>query len=483
MRFPLKRKTMVLIVLIAVILSGTSLFFSSHIITDIIDTHYRKVATDLAGTVSVAVDSGYADSLRRAISNIYETIPAEERIVDEEDPRFEAYLQNYSHLTESMGYKSLLNSLQLIYDKNSVYCIYLVYLEPETGDCVYMVDTDPEDPCPPGLIDPIDDNNAEALANPEAGFRASITDSEQYGSLVTAGSPVHDINGDVVCFAAVDISMDEVRAQQRRFVLTAALVQTILTIIMCVIGIILVNKLIVQPINLLSDASDRYCNGDSEESMREFEKLEIKTGDEIETLADSMKQMEHDINEHIATLTATMEELRQTREEVDKMDYMANRDALTGVRNKRAYDEEVRKINDDISRSNKRFGVVMIDLNYLKQTNDTYGHEAGNISIQKLCHLTCGIFAHSPVFRIGGDEFTVILRKRDYNNIESLAKLFDESIADLSSDNSLEPAERISAALGYALFDASKDSSFEDVFNRADEEMYARKKAMKSKNK
>ena len=482
MRFPLKRKTMVLIVLIAVVLSGASLFFSSNIITDIIDAHYRTAATELAGTVAVTVDSGYAASLRRAISNIYDTIPAEERIVDEADPGYEAYLQNYSHLTESMGYKSLLGSLQRIHDQNNVFCIYLVYIDPRTEDCIYMVDTDPEDPCPPGLIDPIDDNNAEALVNPEEGIKASITDSPQYGSLVTAGFPVHDINGNVVCFAGVDISMDEVRAQQRRFIFIAALVQTVLTIIMCVIGIILVNRLIVQPINLLSDASDRYCNGDSEESMREFEKLEIKTGDEIETLADSMKQMEHDINEHIATLTATMEELRQTREEADRMDYMANRDALTGVRNKRAYDEEVQKINDDISRGNKRFGVVMIDLNYLKRTNDTYGHEAGNISIQKLCHLVCGIFSHSPVFRIGGDEFTVILRKRDYNNIESLAKLFDESIADLSSDSSLEPAERISAALGYALFDASKDSSFEDVFNRADEEMYIRKKAMKFNN-
>lgn len=122
---------------------------------------------------------------------------------------------------------------------------------------------------------------------------------------------------------------------------------------------------------------------------------------------------------------------------------------------------------------------LSLDLNYLKRTNDIYGHDAGNVAIRKLCHLICAVFVHSPVFRIGGDEFTVILKGRDYHDIEKLAASFNKKIQGLYTDEALDPAERISAALGYALFDSTKDNGVDDVFKRADEAMYARKKAMK----
>ena len=55
-----------------------------------------------------------------------------------------------------------------------------------------------------------------------------------------------------------------------------------------------------------------------------------------------------------------------------------------------------------------------IDLNNLKTINDTYGHDKGNIAIMKLANMICEVFSKSPVFRIGGDEFAVILFKKDY---------------------------------------------------------------------
>ena len=90
----------------------------------------------------------------------------------------------------------------------------------------------------------------------------------------------------------------------------------------------------------------------------------------------------------------------------------------------------------------------MIDLNFLKVINDTYGHECGNAAIKRLCKLVCKIFAHSPVFRIGGDEFAVILRGSDYENIEKLVAEFNESTEIMEADDSLQPWEKISAALG-----------------------------------
>lgn len=124
----------------------------------------------------------------------------------------------------------------------------------------------------------------------------------------------------------------------------------------------------------------------------------------------------------------------------------------------------------------------MIDLNDLKKTNDLYGHDCGNVSLRLLSNTICAVFAHSPVFRIGGDEFTVILKGRDYNEIEILAMEFHARMEAFASPDAsgLEPWERISAAMGYALFDPAVDKGTADVFRRADEQMYFNKRQMKA---
>ena len=57
-----------------------------------------------------------------------------------------------------------------------------------------------------------------------------------------------------------------------------------------------------------------------------------------------------------------------------------------------------------------KFALVECDINGLKGINDTYGHEIGDVYIVNSCRGICSVFKHSPVFRIGGDEFVVILQ-------------------------------------------------------------------------
>ena len=97
--------------------------------------------------------------------------------------------------------------------------------------------------------------------------------------------------------------------------------------------------------------------------------------------------------------------------------------------------------------------------------------------------LVCEIFEHSPVFRIGGDEFIVILKNRDYRNVDSLIADFNKNLEDVQKDDTLQPWEQISAAIGYAKFDKKIDSTVDDVFKRADKAMYERKVAMKAERK
>lgn len=81
-----------------------------------------------------------------------------------------------------------------------------------------------------------------------------------------------------------------------------------------------------------------------------------------------------------------------------------------------------------------------------------------------------------PCFRIGGDEFVIILENEDYGQIDELIKKFNSVIEGAKGD----PWEKISAAIGYALYNPEIDDCVENVFNRADKAMYIRKSEMKA---
>ena len=162
------------------------------------------------------------------------------------------------------------------------------------------------------------------------------------------------------------------------------------------------------------------------------------------------------------------------------MDMVAYQDALTHVKNKAWYDKTKERVDQEIITGRARFGLVMVDLNNLKKVNDTYGHEHGNDYISGACHIICVIFEHSPVFRIGGDEFVVLLENGDFDHRHVLMQRMAEEFEKSSSDESREPWERYSAAYGMTTFDDSEDISMDDVFKRADKLMYQHKLETKS---
>lgn len=163
-----------------------------------------------------------------------------------------------------------------------------------------------------------------------------------------------------------------------------------------------------------------------------------------------------------------------------RLEQSAFKDELTGIRNNTAYSREVLRLNREIEEGKASFGLAIIDLNFLKRINDTYGHEKGNAAIKQLSTLICDIFKHSPVFRFGGDEFIVILENDDLSRCSVLCGQFFKKLKANEHNKKLQPWEKVSAAIGTAVFDGDTDKSVADVFARADEGMYACKKAMKA---
>ena len=143
-----------------------------------------------------------------------------------------------------------------------------------------------------------------------------------------------------------------------------------------------------------------------------------------------------------------------------------------------SHDKKVEALKWDIVNSIAKFGLVMVDMNHLKFINDLYGHEHGNDYIVGSCKLICGVFVHSPVYRIGGDEFVVVLQESDYGERDRLLDRLKERFLSHMRNDEADPWHRYSAAIGMSVY--RPGDSYEDVFSRADQAMYYDKTSMKS---
>jgi diguanylate cyclase (GGDEF)-like protein len=153
---------------------------------------------------------------------------------------------------------------------------------------------------------------------------------------------------------------------------------------------------------------------------------------------------------------------------------MARRDELTRTNNKTAYQEAEKELQKQIEAGCDPFGIVVCDINGLKAINDTEGHKAGDAYIKASGMLICRVFQHSPVFRIGGDEFAVILKGEDYENRERLLSELKQQ-----TEDNLHNGKGPVAASGIAEYRPHEDSTVGDVFNRADSRMYEDKLRLK----
>ena len=478
MRFSLKKKTTLLIVSIVLLVSAVSLICCNRVTSQIVQRQFMGKAASLAQTVTTVVNTSQVRELRESVGQIYQT--AEEKIPMETRgiTAYDAYMSRFQEVQRLPSFHHIQKQLQSIQELNGLSDVYLFFVDHANSCMVYLVDGAERNGYPPGCVKPVSGPARIIFDDPAGGFPPSVVESEDQGALVSAARPIYDRNGSILAYAGVDLPMTSVTDLVRQFILFTALALAILSAILCVIAVLLVDRLVVQPINTLSEASVTYCSEDASTIRHTFSLLRIRTGDEIQTLAESMARMERDINDRIAALLAATQELTATREQAQELSVIASVDALTKVRNKRAYDREAARLEESIRAGGAVFGIAMIDLNNLKALNDTYGHEKGDIAIRTLCGHICETFRRSPVFRIGGDEFVVILEDHDYANAQELVERFNDALE--RDDPVLPPWENVSAAIGYAAFEQERDRSVDAVFKRADRAMYARKRAMKA---
>lgn len=163
----------------------------------------------------------------------------------------------------------------------------------------------------------------------------------------------------------------------------------------------------------------------------------------------------------------------------NKLKILNETDPLTMVKNRNAYESKCSEINRMIvDRKLNNLALAVFDINNLKTINDNYGHEKGDEYIINSCLLLCNVFKHSPVYRIGGDEFLIILTKDDFEKRDELFKKLTDEMNTLKTSDCPD-SEKVSVAYGVAVYDIETDYSIASVFKRADAQMYENKKRMK----
>ena len=307
---------------------------------------------------------------------------------------------------------------------------------------------------------------------------------DRWGSDYTGILPLYTSDGKFFAELCVDVPMTEIHSVIRSHVISNVLIIMAIGIIFIASFLLWATKSITDPIQTIEETVVDFANsshGQKDPNALMIEMPEIKTQNELQSLSEAVVKLSHDMRDYLVNALSAQDEAKEAQKKAIEMSEQATKDALTGIRNRNSYETEVKKLEWRIQTEQfSKFGIAMVDLNYLKRINDTFGHEKGNEAIIKICGIVCRIFSHSPVFRIGGDEFVVILENEDYENVELRIKDFDGVLQKLKEDKSLQPWECVSAAIGWSMFDPIIDANVDNVFKRADHNMYENKKAMKA---
>ena len=192
--------------------------------------------------------------------------------------------------------------------------------------------------------------------------------------------------------------------------------------------------------------------------------------------------LDYNGNDEVGKLTKTFKRMADhTREHISDLNKRAYVDALTSVRNKGAYTEYIEDLQKRLENDDPfEFAMAMFDCNNLKQINDQYGHDKGDLYLKSACQLICRTFHHSPVFRIGGDEFAAVLLNDDLYNKEALVKQFEDARKEICA-SARHKWEEVNVAMGIAAYDPQADATVIDTVRRADKMMYENKRNQKEK--
>ena len=166
------------------------------------------------------------------------------------------------------------------------------------------------------------------------------------------------------------------------------------------------------------------------------------------------------------------------KEQINDLSNVVHYDMLTGIYNRRFMEENLKRIIKLISRSGGVLSVLMLDIDYFKKYNDTYGHNRGDICLKNVAEAIVGTLSRSEDFaaRYGGEEFAVVL---PHANTKGAQMIADKIIAGIQALNipheKNEAASYVTVSIGITTGYVKHGQECNDYLKRADEALYLSK--------
>ena len=363
----------------------------------------------------------------------------------------------------SDAYNEILDTLSVFQDNADIHFIYAVRQVAE-DEFVFTVDADPDDPAAFGEDVVVSSGLIKAGKGVSAVDDAPLQD--RWGNYYSSYSPVFDSAGNVAGVVGVDFDAEWYDEQVRANTISIT-VTSILSVLIGALVVILITWRVrhrLQEIDVGLSALSKNVDRLMEEvgSIYGHDAAPAEDpgdADELEALGQKIHNMQGDMVLYL-----------------DYLQTQAYVDALTKVRSATAYHELVDGIEKRVANGTARFCVAVFDINSLKEINDTHGHEWGDTIIRGAAEAISGAFGAEFTYRIGGDEFAVVLEDVEPERMEGQ---MDEVDAGVERFNARHAAEDVTLAVskGMAAYRPGEDSGYRAVFARADRTMYERKKA------
>ncbi len=201
----------------------------------------------------------------------------------------------------------------------------------------------------------------------------------------------------------------------------------------------------------------------------ELEHVQTSLVSKISAVIQSNKRLEDD-------LVCSRYQLETQAQELDRTRHDARIDALSGVANRKAFDETLQYLLSTFHREQTPFALLILDVDHFKWINDTHGHAAGDLVVRNLADFIKSLVRPNDfVARFGGDEFVVLFAQIDREIAATAADRIRQAIArhpfDVGTSN-----ERVAVTCSVGLATIAEGDTAEAIFARADEALYRSKR-------
>lgn len=203
--------------------------------------------------------------------------------------------------------------------------------------------------------------------------------------------------------------------------------------------------------------------------------LNYQSRDELGKLVTSLNSMRDKINEREQELQRAHADLSKAN---SLLEHQSNTDALTMIYNRRYFDEMLAKEFSRNSRMGTPIALILCDVDYFKQFNDTYGHQEGDYCLRRVAMTIQGSFSRTEdvVTRYGGEEFGVILPNTSREQAIEMAEEMQRQVSALNIPHkSSRVANHVTVSIGVGVIRPGKDAIMSTLIDEADKALYQAK--------